>query len=252
MTENATGISPYVETGISSIASAGAGIYTTKMQNEANQKMAEYSHSKDLEMWHRANEYNSPAAQMGRLKEAGLNPNLVYGKGTQTQGASQLPKYNAPRMDYSQIATGIQSGIQQISQFMTLKKLGAEINYIDANTNARQLQSNIFAEQAKKAGLDVKLFQETYADKISQSNLDVQQTKAGINNLREINKNLKVDNKVKSLQAQAITKKISLDEFEIQLNKHGVTKQDSKLMRMLINAIQTDQLSGKLITPFKR
>lgn len=31
--------------------------------------------------WTRQNEYNSPTSQMARLRQAGLNPNLVYGKG---------------------------------------------------------------------------------------------------------------------------------------------------------------------------
>jgi hypothetical protein len=34
-----------------------------------------------LSDFHMANAYNSPAEQMNRLREAGLNPNLVYGKG---------------------------------------------------------------------------------------------------------------------------------------------------------------------------
>lgn len=35
----------------------------------------------DLDDWHMQNQYNSPAQQMQRLREAGLNPHLVYGGG---------------------------------------------------------------------------------------------------------------------------------------------------------------------------
>jgi hypothetical protein len=66
--------------------------------------MAEYQYSKDLEMWNRANEYNSPAKQMERYASAGLNPNLIYGTGSASAGntATSLPKYQAPsaRFDY--------------------------------------------------------------------------------------------------------------------------------------------------------
>lgn len=65
-------------------------------------ELAEYSHSKDLEMWERANEYNSPAAQMDRLGEAGINPNLAYASGAGNMRAAELPRYQdlkAP--DYS-------------------------------------------------------------------------------------------------------------------------------------------------------
>lgn len=42
------------------------------------------------EMWTKQNAYNSPAAQMQRMKEAGLNPNLMYGQGT-TGNATAIP-----------------------------------------------------------------------------------------------------------------------------------------------------------------
>lgn len=74
----------------------------TELTNQANRELAEYQYSKDLEMWNRGNEYNSPSAQMERLKAAGLNPNLVYGSGTVAGNtSSQLPKYQAPRMEYN-------------------------------------------------------------------------------------------------------------------------------------------------------
>lgn len=68
---------------------------------DTNKELMDYQYGKDVEMWNRANEYNSPAAQMERLRAAGLNPNLVYGSGAQASSASQLPKYQAPRADYT-------------------------------------------------------------------------------------------------------------------------------------------------------
>lgn len=41
--------------------------------------------------WNMQNAYNSPEAQMARLKAAGLNPNLVYGNGADAT-ASQMPR----------------------------------------------------------------------------------------------------------------------------------------------------------------
>lgn len=67
--------------------------------NQANREMAEFAYRQNLEQWHRENEYNSPAAQMSRLKEAGLNPNLVYGSIGNTAGGS--PTYDAPTMQGS-------------------------------------------------------------------------------------------------------------------------------------------------------
>lgn len=65
--------------------------------NAANRKLSEYEWNKNLEMWNLQNQYNSPAAQMQRYKDAGLNPNLVYGQGS-SGNATTLPKYSAPTM----------------------------------------------------------------------------------------------------------------------------------------------------------
>lgn len=65
-------------------------------------RLAQYQWSKDLEMWKMNNEYNSPQAQMQRLKEAGLNPALVYGKGAVGNTSGQIPKYQAYDPKYHQ------------------------------------------------------------------------------------------------------------------------------------------------------
>lgn len=46
-----------------------------------NEKQYDKARADSLADWNMQNEYNSPASQMARLREAGLNPNLVYGKG---------------------------------------------------------------------------------------------------------------------------------------------------------------------------
>lgn len=69
----------------------------TRETNAANRQLAEYEWNKNLEMWNRQNQYNSPAAQMQRYKDAGLNPNLIYGQGS-SGNATTLPKYSAPTM----------------------------------------------------------------------------------------------------------------------------------------------------------
>lgn len=47
-----------------------------------NQMLARQQNQWNLEQWNRENAYNSPLAQMYRLRQAGLNPDLMYGQGT--------------------------------------------------------------------------------------------------------------------------------------------------------------------------
>lgn len=61
---------------------------TNKRTREWNEKMYARQRADALMDWNMQNEYNSPEAQMARLKAAGLNPNLVYGNGAVNTGAT--------------------------------------------------------------------------------------------------------------------------------------------------------------------
>ena len=74
------------------------GLFSAKKQNknidkqiaaqkEENQKnrdwnlnLAHQQNAWNIEQWNRENAYNSPAAQMARFRDAGLNPDLAYGQ----------------------------------------------------------------------------------------------------------------------------------------------------------------------------
>ncbi len=63
-----------------------------------NRKNMDYQNDLLLKNWYLQNAYNSPAAQMQRFREAGLNPNLIYGQtnmagsvGTPSAGGSASP-----------------------------------------------------------------------------------------------------------------------------------------------------------------
>lgn len=50
-----------------------------------NYLMKQQEQAYNLELWNLTNEYNSPAAQMKRYQDAGLNPNLIYGQSNTAQ-----------------------------------------------------------------------------------------------------------------------------------------------------------------------
>lgn len=113
----------------------------TDRTNAANMRLAQFQYSKDLEMWNRTNEYNSPENQMLRLKAAGLNPNLVYGNqggvaGNAPQGS--MPKFNAPTAQYNYSPLEVPS---MIGMFQDIQMRQAQID------NLRE-QRNVIRESA--------------------------------------------------------------------------------------------------------
>lgn len=88
---------------------AGAQIATNRAARHHARQMYIWQRTDALSDWHLQNQYDHPSSQMARLREAGLNPNLVYGKGADnTSGAirSSSPQaYNpqAPRFDSNSV-----------------------------------------------------------------------------------------------------------------------------------------------------
>jgi len=77
-------------------------------------------------------EYNSPVQQMQRLKDAKLNPNLVYGTGIQAAGQSEQPRAVASANFSPQNEL---AGFQNLgSQVMEAQNLGVSLEKIKADT----------------------------------------------------------------------------------------------------------------------
>lgn len=97
---------PVVGPAISAISSIGTNIANKQMNDDNNRtqmELAKYNWDKQIDFWHKQNEYNSPSAQMQRFADAGLNPNLMYGQGTNGNSSfspsADMPKTNAYRFD---------------------------------------------------------------------------------------------------------------------------------------------------------
>lgn len=55
--------------------------YSSKKQDSYNRAAADKEWDRNLEAWNMENEYNTPKNQIARLKDAGLNPMLIYSNG---------------------------------------------------------------------------------------------------------------------------------------------------------------------------
>ena len=105
---------------------------------QAQKDMAQYAYTKDVEMWDRANAYNNPVQQMARLRDAGLNPMLLYGTGTAASAgnaASSMPHYQAPNLEYKYVPNTPNFGAA-ITQFQNLAMMSAQVDNVKAQTNA--------------------------------------------------------------------------------------------------------------------
>lgn len=220
-------------TGASALANTGASIWSSNRQNRENRELAEYQYAMDRKATLWQAKYNEPIRQKKRLEKAGLNPALMYGSGSPANVAREMPKYQAPKMDYSQIQQGVASSMNMLGNYLSLKKMGAEINYIDANTAARESQTDLIIKQAKKAGLDVTFLENTMENRISkQQGETAAQWQEYENKIIEARGKLK-SNRAKELTNKLLREELTREEFENSLLKLNLTKHDDEIIKII-------------------
>lgn len=102
-------IAPFLAQGLN----IGAGFLGANQQKKSNMELAAFQHQQNMELLKYQLDYNTPKAQMARFKDAGLNPNLVYGQGS-SGNMSSAPQYpDVGRVDYQGVLADLGTKVQQ-------------------------------------------------------------------------------------------------------------------------------------------
>lgn len=141
--------------GISSLASGYFGYKGQQSANKTNLQLAEQARQHDIAMWNAQNAYNTPAMQMQRMKEAGLNPNLVYGSGAGQTTAGPPPKAPVPQVDNELASLAQMSLTPMISLYQDWQVKKAQIDNLEAETRSKQTMNmlnslKVLQEQERK------------------------------------------------------------------------------------------------------
>lgn len=162
--------------------------YNEKMwgqQKDYNEGLWNKQNEYQQQLWHQQNAYDSPAMQMARFKEAGLNPNLIYGQQSSSgsiqsgnlenakfqasgQPQSHAPQQWQPKAPNFDIGQGLlaynqfrQSGAQTNNLEATNKAIEAGVALTMANTQnvlattSKTLQDTEYGKQAFGRNLDL-------------------------------------------------------------------------------------------------
>ncbi|WP_270568770.1 hypothetical protein [Coprobacter secundus] len=136
------------------IGSIGNAVQTRKYlkaQAKENQKNREYNlmlarqqNQWNIEQWQRENDYNSPSAQMARYRQAGLNPDLIYGQ-QNTSAASPV------------LTSGVPSSPNDMSAMLSQRNFGTAVqaainDSLDTKLKKEQIKNIQADTEGKKAG----------------------------------------------------------------------------------------------------
>lgn len=193
-------ISDFAKQAIGGAASqAGQGIlgglfsiFGAKKQRKHEREMYERQLADSRQNWSMENQYNSPEAQMQRLKEAGLNPNLVYGNGANAMGGS-INGTQATITDQSgkfdKFADLTQSPLVGLNMLYDLRLKDAQANLITQKESTEQTVQELNATRAgltdllqASEQLKLTLGNRTFNELVRQSVLTTQKLQADLVN----------------------------------------------------------------------
>lgn len=160
--------------------STGAGVLTSiigaisarkqmkasiRAQQDENQKTRQYNlmlaqlqNQWNQQQWERENAYNSPIAQMQRYKDAGLNPNLIYGQENLSAASPEMtsgsPGYSADTSAIAQMPTigdAALRGLDTALKAAQIKNIEADTDKKNAETEGQKYQNVIYKADADVA-----------------------------------------------------------------------------------------------------
>lgn len=238
-------------------------------QHQMNMHMYEKQKADAIQFWNMNNEYNSPAEQVKRLKEAGLNEALMYGGNGGGGGNASTP--NLPTMEPMNYTKPTQSLGDLAGQYYNIKQQKLQTDLLSKSLTEKDAAIAILAEQLNGIKLDnqqkgFNFFRdkEYFPHQLSALQIGNEQGRANINNTKANTfYTLRKDEREAILQGYTIREKLdnllnnainraktreeinnlietrklmkqdqTLRDFEIRLNKAGLKGNDPALVRI--------------------
>lgn len=213
---------PYAEVA-GAVAAVGSGVAQGVSTGKLNRRNREWQEK----MWAQTNEYNHPMNQMQRLREAGLNPHLIYGGGpgnTTTMAAAPVQH----EQDFSGFANAAQNYVAnrvQQTQVDNMKK-AIEVQEADIILKRAQTQNTLSAsaktDQEKEQA--AQLFQLSY----DQAYANVQNTRT-----QGLKMNAEIDNIIADTAGK--NKGIQLSDAQISSIQQGMKESQERIRNMVVD-----------------
>lgn len=248
-----------------------ANIASTWIQNRKSRKFSERMYDKqyqdNIAFWRMQNEYNSPQKQMERLRQAGLNPNLIYGQGA--RGATGMAdkistpdvksaQFNAPDMSFIGNA-----GISALNAMYDFDIKQAQIDNMKAQNGAIMAETALKIASTNMSNFDLKFksdLRDISADAMVESlrqmktstdiSLRRDEREAAMNsaNLKtaaqtilkmreDISRSSQERQRIKEAMKNLRTDR-TLKQLDIDLWKQGISRTDPLWMRVLARHIE--------------
>lgn len=204
------------------LVSGGTGLAQGLLNNASSRRQ----NHRNVQNWHMQNEYNHPKAQMERLKEAGLNPALMYGQSASgaTGTAGSVDGASTPKWEFD-------NPMNKLNMFADIKQRNAQTDNLLAQRTVIHQEAALKSAQTASTLLQnaSKKMSNTVQRELVQSSIDAQKETTRQLELQTIG--LQIDNMVKS---QSAAQKIKQEFYKASnLAKEGKNIDASTSLRLL-------------------
>lgn len=191
-----------------------------------NLQLAKMQNAWNLQQWQRENAYNSPSAQISRMRAAGLNPDMMYGGGATGNLSASSPEMSsgapAAVQDWSALGSKLTVG-DALNSALSAEMARAQIDKVEADTEKTLADAGLtkidIQYRAAEKRLGLKLTEEQFK-LVEQQWQDVAQT---IENKRVELEGLSLDNARKMIenayQAEVYEKQLEILASELDIKK---------------------------------
>lgn len=139
---------------VSALGSYAGEVARNKRQWRYQQKAMDKQQQMNIEAWNMQNAYNTPAMEMQRLEEAGLNPRLVYGS---SGGGAPAGPMSVPEVPVRQ-ATAPRFDGENFFKYFQVRQMDAQ--YKATMQNIDNMRKNAALTELKTGLENLKLFRE--------------------------------------------------------------------------------------------
>lgn len=164
---------------LGSVISTAGGIFTNTRNTSAQERINrenlaeqrrinDLNYRRDLELFEKNKQYNLPKNQMARLKEAGLNPHLIYGHMVNSVGASPTSRAEAARAHAPRESNPLESflNLGQIVRNAQMAQTAAdhmelENKKFEQDIISKRLNNELTAAKIEKINRKPSLFEKT-------------------------------------------------------------------------------------------
>lgn len=233
---------------IAAAATLASATINANAVGQANKRGVEYAREayalqrKDaLEFWNIQNRYNSPEAQMARFKNAGLNPNLIYGQGNSgNSSAPDVPQFRPPEVKAHQAGNNIQAGaLAYMNALYDLKIKAAQADNLSA-------QNAVIKQDAVLRGVQIALgevnrqrsvFDLDYLTEMRGTNADIRKEE-----LRQLTSGIQIaqDANARAAVSQAMSLNEAGERIKTMQLGRQYTIEDMQRIRATVSNLQKD------------